>query len=78
MFYAQLITANLLNPWMSFDFENIQPFSKNQARKIKFRQFTCIKIGNARLAEKVRLFYHSECFQNTKTIIELQTICRSQ
>ena len=31
-------------------FENFQPFLKYHARKIKFRRFTCIKIGNERFA----------------------------
>ena len=53
MFYGQLSTINLLNPWMYFDFKNNQPFSKNQARKVNFRRFTCIKkIGNERFAVK--------------------------
>ena len=29
---------------MQFHFKNNQPFSKYYARKVKFRQFTCIKI----------------------------------
>ena len=45
-FYAQLTLTNLLNLWIYFDFKNYQPFSKYHARKVKFRRFTCIKIGN--------------------------------
>ena len=37
---------------MYFDFKNNQPFLKNQARKVKVRRFTCIKIGNERFAVK--------------------------
>ena len=52
MFYAQLMTKNLLNSWIYVDFKNNYPFSKNRARKVKFRRFTCIKIGNERFAVK--------------------------
>ena len=37
---------------MYFDFKNNQPFLKNSARKVKFRQFTWIKVGNERFAVK--------------------------
>ena len=49
---SQLIPTTLLNSWMFFDFRNYQLFSKNHARKVKFRQFTCSRIGNERFAEK--------------------------
>ena len=41
-----------MNQWIFFDFKNYQPFSKYHARKVKFRRFTCIKIGNEHLAAK--------------------------
>ena len=51
-FYAQPDTTNLRNKWTYFNSKNNQPFSKNQARKVKFYQFTCNKTGNKRFAVK--------------------------
>ena len=62
-FYAQITRTNLPNLWIFFDFKNYQPFSKYHARKVKFRQFACIKKGNEHFAsKKKRLFFHLECF----------------
>ena len=41
-----------MNQWIFFDFKNYQRFSKYHARKVKFRRFTCNKIGNERFAAK--------------------------
>ena len=51
-FYAQITRTDLLNLWIFFDLKNYQPFSQFYTRKVKFRRFTCIKIGNERFAAK--------------------------
>ena len=51
-FYAQITRTKLLNLWIFLDFKNYQLFSKYHTRKVKFRRFTCIKIGNERFAAK--------------------------
>ena len=38
----------LLNLWIFFDFKIYQLFLKYHARKVSFRGFTCIKIGDER------------------------------
>ena len=48
--YAQITRTNLLNLWVFLDLKNYQPFLKYHARKVNFRRFTCIKIGNERFA----------------------------
>ena len=51
-FYAQITRTDLLNLWIFFDFKNYQPFLQYHTRKVKFRRFTCIQIGNERFAAK--------------------------
>ena len=56
-FSAQLTRTNLLNQWIFFDFKNYQPFLKYQSRKVKFRRFTSIEIGNERFAAENCVYF---------------------
>ena len=57
-------------PKSSIDFKNYQPFSQYHARKVKFRRFTCNKIGNEGFAAKncdkifsFRMFLEQKIYQ---------------
>ena len=55
--YAQITRTKLLNLLIFLDFKNYQPFSKYHTRKVKFRRFTCIRIGNERFAAKTAIIF---------------------
>ena len=62
-FYAQITPTKLLNLWMFLGFKNCQPLSKYHTQKVKFRRFSCTKIGNERFeAKKTAIIFYLECF----------------
>ena len=48
----KLTRTKLLNLWIFLDLKYYRPFLEYHSRKVKFRRFTCIKIGNERFKAK--------------------------